>query len=143
MPIKHRIMLVDDDREFSDLLCRRLLQRGYRVTELSHPRQALEAASLRDYDVVVLDRSLPEIDGLHLMQMLNQQVANLQIVFLSGRGDAEDENAALACGAFAYLTKPCRLAQIEATIERAIEHRCEQQAEPETHAVGWQPAGSS
>lgn len=126
MPNEHRILLVDDDREFSDLLCQRLLRCGYQVTELWHPRQALEAASLRDYDVVVLDRGLPEIDGFRLMRILRGLVANLQVVFLSGHDDPEDEESALACGAFAYLSKPCRLAKIEATIERAIQFRREQ-----------------
>lgn len=127
MPLEYRILLVDDDHEFADLLARRLFDSGYQVTELHHPRHGLEAATLRDYDVVVLGRGLPEIDGVRLMQILKGRIADLQVVMLSGGDDPEDRDAALKCGAFAYLTKPCRLAEIEATIERAIEHRCEQQ----------------
>jgi len=125
MANKHRILLVDDDRESTELLCRRLLRSGFEVTELNHPRQALEAASLRDFDVAVLDRSLPEIDGVRLMQMLRGHNADLQVVFLSGHDDPEKKTDALSCGAFAYLTKPCRMAEIVATVERAIEDRCD------------------
>lgn len=103
------------------MLCRRLLKCGYQVTQLHHPRLALEAVSQADYTVAVLDRTLPEIDGIRLMRMLRGRIANLQVIFLSGHDDPAGKENALDCGAFAYLTKPCRLAEIEATIERAVE----------------------
>ena len=128
MPLEYRILLVDDDRQFADLLSRQLFENGYHVTELHHPRHGLEAATLRDYDVVVLARRLPEIDGLRLMKILKGRIADLAVVMLSNENDAEDRSDVLDRGAFAYLTKPCRLAEIEATIQRAIEDRCERQS---------------
>ena len=125
MPTKYRVLLVDDDREFADVLCRRLLKSGYQVTALHHPRRALEAASQTTFHVAVLDRSLPEIDGVRLMRMLKGRIANLQVVFLSGHDNPAGPENALADGAFAYLTKPCTLAEIEATIERAAERHFE------------------
>lgn len=123
MAIEHRILVVDDDHEFVDLLGRRLWTCGYQVTGLNHPRQAIEAASLRDYDVAVLDRGLPEIDGLQLMELLAGHIANLQVIFLTGSDGRDGEAETLARGAFSYLRKPCRLAEIEAVIQRAVENR--------------------
>ena len=124
MPMVHRILIVDDDREFANQLCGRLLKCGYQVTALHHPRQALEAASVRDYEVAVLDRCLPEIDGVRLMEMLKRRIANLQVVLLFGGGGAQEKHDSdLSRGASACLIKPCQLGKIEAAIEQALERR--------------------
>ncbi len=142
MSTEPRILLVVLDREFADPLCRRLLRSGFQVTALRHPRQALEAASLRDYDVAVLDYDLPEFDGLALMRKLNRRVANLPAVLLSARAGSEDEDDALAHGAFACLAKSCRLTELAAVIERAAACRREREAEQIAHRAPHARRGS-
>ncbi len=135
MQNEHRILLVDDDQEFSDLLCRQLLKSGYQVTALTHPRQALEAASLCDYEVAILDRNQPEIEYLRLMRMLTASIGHLQVVIIADHDDPEDKDLALAAGAFAYLAKRCDLSVVENAIESAIESRYDQILEASSHAV--------
>ena len=120
-----RVLVVDRDREYSDSLCRRLLNGGYRVTQLHHPRQALQAASLRDYDVAVLDCKLPEIDSERLGAMLGGRIANLEIVVLSDAGDVSPQESRDWC---ARLQKSSHWADIEHAIDAAVQHRRRRQA---------------
>ena len=117
------ILLVDDDREFAAVPDRWLTKKGYAVTSVLEPEQALEAACQCRYDVAVLDRSFPNIEGFQLMQLLVGRMPNLQVIFLTGRGDDQDQEDACSCGAFAYLMKPCRLDEVQSVIEQALQ-RC-------------------
>ena len=122
-----RVLLVDRDQDFADSLCRRLLGGGCQVTQLHHPRQALEAASLRDYDVAVLDSNLPEIDSVRLMSMLEGRITNLEVVFLSDDfGDQPSASRPQESGSRSncrWLRKSCRWGEIEQAIRAAVAHR--------------------
>ena len=123
MPLEYSLLIVENDASLLDLLSRNFFQRGYEVTPVCHPRQALEAASITPFDVALLDGSLPEHDGIWLMNELRHYIADLQVVILSAHCDAEFKQRCLDNGAFAYLRKPCGLAELERTIEAAVEHR--------------------
>ena len=115
----HSLLIVEDDVDQLKLLSATFVRTGYRVVSVQHPRQALEAASFRQFQVVLLDGSLPEMDGLELMQRLKRTQDGVQVIFLSGceypiwRAKAE--------GAFTWLVKPCKMALLEATIQHAFE----------------------
>ena len=113
------LLIVEDDPEQLDALVRWFILAGYEVTGVDHPSQALEAASLRQFQVALLDASLPEMDGLLLMQRLNLHQDGMQVIILSGRDNLEQR--AKTEGAFACLVKPCKLALMQATVEDAFE----------------------
>lgn len=73
--------------------------------------------------MAVVDRTLPGANGLELMARLKRLHGDLQVIVLSGRSDAASVAAALDGGAFEYLTKPCTLAELDATIQRALKAR--------------------
>lgn len=114
------LLIVEDDPEMLDILASRFQRLGFHVAPAADPRQALTAADEREFDVALLDRRLSEQSGLQLMLELKSRMAGLRAIILSGYADPEFEEEALDLGAFAYLRKPCRLAEIETTIERAL-----------------------
>ena len=65
------MLIVEDDPDQLEFLTRGFLRSGYQVVGVSHPRQALEAASFRQFQIALLDSSLPEMDGIELMHRVN------------------------------------------------------------------------
>ncbi|WP_254509009.1 response regulator [Anatilimnocola floriformis] len=113
------LLIVDDDSDQVDTLARCFIRDGWHVVGVVHPRQALEAASFQQFQVALLDLSLPELDGIQLMQRLRRTQEDLQVILLSGYEYPASE--AKAAGAFACLTKPCGLALLKAKVGEAFE----------------------
>ena len=126
------LLIVEDDLDQLEILARSFIRAGYRVISVHHPRQALEAASFQQFQVALLDDSLPEMDANELMQRLKRTQDAVQVVILSGCEDPD--RRAKVGGAFACLGKPCTMALLEATVEDAFERAvdpsplCEQPA---------------
>jgi DNA-binding NtrC family response regulator len=123
MSYEPSLLIVENHPSLLDLLTRNFIRQGYAVTSVGHPRQALEAATFKSFDVALLDGSLPERDGVWLMRELQVRLGHVQVIILSARAELEFESRCLAGGAFAYLRKPCGLTQIETTIAEAVAHR--------------------
>jgi DNA-binding NtrC family response regulator len=115
-----RLLMVEDDEDFRQIVLRRLARRGLDVVGVGDSRAALEACLSREFDVVLLDGSLPGVDGPTLLAELRRTRPALPVIFLSGHGDPESVRTARERGACEYLVKPCGLSQIEAAIERAL-----------------------
>jgi len=116
---KPSLLIVEDDADQLEFLGRRFRRIGFQVTAIGHPRQAMVAVSARQFDVALLDMSLPEIDGIELMARLQRMQAGLPVVILSGFKYPESQAKQL--GAFACLVKVCPFELIKKTIERAME----------------------
>ncbi len=78
MPSDSAILLVENDSDLLATLSRKLIRRGFTVTLVKHPRQALEAASFKRFQVAVVDHRLPERSGSQLTRQLKLLVADLQ-----------------------------------------------------------------
>lgn len=128
------LLIVEDDPDQLEALVRWFVRAGYEVTGVDHPIQALDAASVRQFQVALLDASLPEMDGFLLMQRLNLQQACMQFIILSGHDNLE--RRANSDGAFAHLAKPCKLALMQVTVEGAFKRARDELTARE------QPAGS-
>ena len=129
--MKGSILIVEDNLDQLNLLKLYFIQAGYQVTGVHHPRQALEAASFQQFQVALLDLSLPEMDGIELMQRLQRSQDEMQFIILSGYQYPYSQ--ANADGAFACLVKPYNLKVLEATVEKALDSclcRSPSRAEP-------------
>jgi ActR/RegA family two-component response regulator len=115
------LLIVEDDADLLQLLAARFRRCGFTVIAASHPNDALKAAESCDFRVALIDRSLPELNGIQLMELLQSRLADLRSIILSGYADPAFEDEALAAGAFAYLRKPCPLSGIERVLEQALE----------------------
>lgn len=115
-----RVLLVDDDSEFSQDLAEGLRSHGLETITADQGQSALEHCG--NVDLVLLDLMLSGINGFEICQQIRAD-SNVPIIILSGRSDEFDQVLSLKIGADDYVVKPCRLrelvARIEATVRRA------------------------
>lgn len=101
-----RILYVEDERELSDVVCIGLRKCSYAVDAVFDGLEALEYYSAYEYDVIVLDLSLPGLDGLEVLRRIRQSDYRTKIMILSARSAVDDRVKGLNMGANDYLTKP-------------------------------------
>lgn len=116
-----RVLLVEDDGAISEPLARALRREGYDVDVRADGHAALEA--VRDNpDIVLLDLGLPHLDGLEVCRRMRADGVTVPILILTARADEVDTVVGLDAGADDYVTKPFRLAELQARV-RALMRR--------------------
>lgn len=115
------ILLIDDEIELRDVIERRFTRRGFRVATAADAVSARQALVLDTFDVAVLDRRLPDVDGLELAGEFTRRSPRMQVIVLSGHVDDESMARAAAMGVFGYLSKPCRLDALEVVVLAACD----------------------
>ena len=119
-----RILVVEDDLHLAEGMAENMRAEGY-ATDTAHDGQlGLEMALVGDYDLLVLDVMLPQMDGFTLCRSLREQGKNTPVLFLTARGDPQDRVRGLEAGGDDYLTKPFHLDEFLLRI-RAILRRWE------------------
>jgi DNA-binding NtrC family response regulator len=122
-PSKIDLLLVDDDPDFRESVARRFVRRGFKVQEATHGEQALQLASLRQFDVIVLDMVMPGLSGIQVLEQLKLTNSEAEIIMLTGQGTIETAVQAMKLGAYDFLTKPFPLNDLEALLEKAYERQ--------------------
>jgi two-component system response regulator QseB len=122
------LLLIEDDHGLAALLGRVLAGEGYAVTHATDGQLGLHLALTRSFDVLVVDRGLPAIEGLDLIAKLRRQSIATPVLVLSARGSTEDRVAGLDAGAEDYLTKPFEVPELLARL-RALVRRHRDDAE--------------
>ncbi|MBV8781136.1 MAG: SpoIIE family protein phosphatase [Phycisphaerae bacterium] len=119
------ILVVDDQESNRDVLCRRLLRRGYRTREACDGTEALRMIKGEDYDLVILDVMMPGISGLAVLEQVRftRSRADLPIIMATARDQSADIVEALRKGANDYVTKPIDFAVIIARVEMQLSLR--------------------
>ena len=118
MSTNRSLLLVEDDEDLREVLARRLTRRGFQVAAAADSQAAIEAMEMGAFQVAVVDRTLPGLSGLELIERLKQRNAGLRVIMMSGTSEAVAVEHALENGVCEYLTKPFRLADLEAAIDR-------------------------
>lgn len=111
-----KILVVEDDPTTSAYIARGLSEGGHTVDVIEDGKSALLQASTNDYDLLILDRMLPHIDGLTLTKMLRAAQNQTPILFLSNLGSVEDRIDGLQAGADDYLVKPFAFGELSARV---------------------------
>ncbi len=112
-----RILIVEDDRETAAYLKKGLTESGHEVAVADTGREGLERAANESFDVLVIDRMLPGLDGLSIVASLRAANHNTPIVVLSALGDVEDRVMGLRAGCDDYLPKPFALSELLARLD--------------------------
>ncbi|MDD4864994.1 MAG: response regulator transcription factor [Alishewanella agri] len=112
-----KILIVEDDDKVAAFLARGLKAEGYLTQVIANGRDVLEAVRQFEPDIIVLDRMLPQVDGLILCQQLRSQQVNARILMLSALSEVEERVKGLRCGADDYLGKPFHFEELLARIE--------------------------
>src|SRR5213596_1803143 len=117
-----RILLVEDEPQIADFIARGLYENGYSVDVARDGDEALEWPSVANFDVIILDVMLPEVDGIEVCRTLRAQGHRTPILMLTSRDAVEDRVRGLDAGADDYLVKPFAFAELLARI-RALARR--------------------
>ena len=117
-----RILLVEDNEMNRDMLSRRLARKGYEVALALDGRQGVEMAQTMDYDLVLMDMSLPEVDGWDATRQLKSDPATeaLPIIALTAHAMSGDREKALEAGCDDYDTKPIEMERLLGKMEALL-----------------------
>lgn len=116
-----KLLIVDDDEDLRDALMQLFRKQGYEATVAVSGADALNKAAHTRFDVVVLDLHLPDISGIDVLAKLKGQQPELEVLMLTAHGSIESAVEAMRCGAYDYLTKPFRAADLEIHVQKAFE----------------------
>lgn len=114
-----RVLLVDDEAQFVELLAERLETRGFQVETALNGDEALPKVQQRDIDVVVLDVLMPGKNGLETLKEIKQAKPLVEVIMLTGHATVETGIEGMQLGAFDYLLKPTDTEDLVAKITKA------------------------
>jgi DNA-binding NtrC family response regulator len=118
-----RVLLVDDEIGFADILAKRLGRRGMTVTPVYTGTGAIKSIRKSDFDVAVLDLKMEDMDGIEVLKIFKKAYPEMAVIMLTGHGSVQAARDGLKEGAFDYLTKPCELEELEEKIREAARSR--------------------
>jgi two-component system response regulator QseB len=119
-PAAARILLVEDDAELAQMLQRLLVDEGYRVEPAPDGQRGLHLGLTHEFDLLVLDRTLPGMDGLELLARLRSRGVTVPALVLSALGNPSDRVEGLDAGAEDYLTKPFDIDELLARLRALL-----------------------
>ena len=111
-----RILVAEDEPAIADFIERGLRAEGYAVTVATGGDEALRLALSEDYALMILDRMLPECDGLDVLAKLRPAKPSLPVIMLTARTEIDDRVAGLDAGAVDYVTKPFAFDELAARV---------------------------
>ena len=111
------ILVIEDDKEAADYLAKGLRESGHTVEVSEDGRAGLIKAAAETFDVMIVDRMLPGLDGLTLVQHLRATDNSTPVLFLSALGEVDDRVKGLRAGGDDYLVKPYAFAELLARVE--------------------------
>jgi DNA-binding response OmpR family regulator len=118
--MKRRILVVEDDASLARLLCDNLMYEGFDVALAGDGQRALQEHAAFNPDLVILDLTLPGLDGLEVCRKLNGGSSRTGIIILTARRQKEDKVQGLRLGADDYMTKPFALDELLARIDAVL-----------------------
>ncbi|MCA9257806.1 MAG: sigma-54-dependent Fis family transcriptional regulator, partial [Planctomycetales bacterium] len=117
------LLFADDEQSLQELMKLELPRLGHRVTVCPDGITAVAAIEKNTYDCIIVDLDMPGLDGIGVIGRCKELSPGTEAVVLTGKSSLETAVAALRHGAFDYLTKPCRLIEIEALLKRVVDKR--------------------
>jgi PAS domain S-box-containing protein len=118
-----RLLVVDDERNLRDVLCELLTEQGYEVTGFTSSLEALEELKEHDFDLLLSDLMMPEMDGVSLLKAALEIDPSLVVIMMTGQGTVQTAVEAMKLGAFDYLLKPFKLYALLPVLSRAMQMR--------------------
>ena len=118
-----RILFADDEPSLQELMRIELPRFGHEATVCPDGRTAVAALDRTAYDCVIVDLDMPGVGGLEVIARVRETSPDTETVIITGKSSVESAVAAVRHGVFDYLTKPCKLADIQAVLERVRRKR--------------------
>lgn len=111
-----RFLIVEDEKRIADFLSRGLESAGYAVDTAPDGKAGIDLVHATDYDLIILDLMLPDMDGLQVLERIRNRKVNPPVLILSARGDVDDRVKGLEKGADDYLVKPFAFVELLARV---------------------------
>lgn len=111
-----RVLVIEDDNETAAYIVEGLKTSGHKVDHVSDGRDGLIVATTTSYDVIVVDRMLPGLDGLAMVKTIRDAGVKAPVLFLTARGGIDDRVEGLEAGGDDYLTKPFAFSELMARL---------------------------
>lgn len=111
-----RFLVVEDEQRIADFLKRGLESAGYAVDTAANGKTAIDLVHGADYDLIILDMMLPDMDGLKVLERIRNRKASPPVLILSARGTVDDRVQGLELGADDYLVKPFAFVELLARV---------------------------
>lgn len=118
-----RILIVDDERPLRQTLAEIFTQLGYQATKAGSGQQALEYIARQQFDLVLLDLKMPEMDGTEVLVAARPLTPDTVFIFLTAHGTLDSAIAGIRHGAFDYLLKPSPVQEIVRAVEAGLAER--------------------
>ncbi len=115
-----RVLLVDDESGFTNVLAKRMKKRGLETVSASGGAEAIRKLRAEDFDVAVLDLKMEDMDGIEVLQVFRKMVPEMPVIMLTGHGSETAAREGMRSGASDYLLKPCDLDELIAKIREVI-----------------------
>ena len=139
-----KVLLVDDEPEFTQVLSQRMQSRGVTVDTVANGYEAMKKAKGESYDAVFLDLAMPGMDGIETLKHLLELNPDLQVILLTGYATLKEGIEAIKLGAMDFLEKPAEIQKLMAKIQQAkankvllVEKRAEERIKGILHTKGW------
>src|SRR5438105_5143585 len=118
-----RILFADDEKSLQEFMRSELPRLGHEVTVCPDGRAALKALEKSTFDAAILDIRMPGMTGIEVLEQLKQTAPETEAIVMTGHASMETAIEAVRLGAFDYITKPCKLAEIEGILRKVAEKR--------------------
>jgi DNA-binding NtrC family response regulator len=126
MPPLHkslRVLFVDDEKSLQEFMRVELPALGHEVTVCPDGKSAVKILERGKFDAAILDLRMPGMSGIEVLEQLKQTSPDTEAVVMTGHASMETAIEAIRLGAFDYITKPCKLAEIQSVLDKVAEKR--------------------
>jgi len=125
MPLRAKILAVDDEPELTELMHYHLVRAGHDVTTAANGWEAIHAVRANRPDIILLDLMLPDLDGFGVCEILRRDAATatIPIIIVSAWASTDSRNLGLELGALDYITKPFSPPELVARVDRLLHAR--------------------
>ena len=125
--IPTRILIVDDEKDFVEMLSLRLKEMGEKVESAYSGQEALEVLAEKNIDVIILDIKMPGMDGIEVLKVVKKRFPLVEVILLTGHGTTETAVEGMKLGALDYLMKPADFGDLMTKLETARKRKDEQE----------------
>jgi DNA-binding NtrC family response regulator len=118
-----KVLIVDDEKGFLDVLSERMQSRGMEVTTATSAKEALQKLETETFDAIVLDLMMPEMGGIEALQRIKDKSPDSEVILLTGQPSVSIGVEAMKLGAADFLIKPADINELTEKIKMAKAHR--------------------
>jgi DNA-binding NtrC family response regulator len=139
-----KVLLIDDEMEFLEALSERMEIRGMDVTTAENAATAISAINSGDFDAIVLDLQMPDMNGIDMLKVIKKNNPDMQVILLTGQATLEAGIQAMKLGAMDFMEKPADIDALTDKIKKAqakkmviVEKKTEKKVNEILKSKGW------